>query len=89
MHKNQCKPHHSYFVFQSKDDEEEEIYSPSQNSEDEAEQENKNDYNDDEDNAYVDAMLKEIAETPSEPKQTGQKDLEVEFELAVSIFFLR
>ena len=33
-------------------------------------------------------MLKEVAETPSEPKQMRQKDLEVEFELAVSIIFL-
>ena len=75
-------------MFQSKN-EEEEIYSLSQSSEDEAEQEDNDDHNDDEDDAYVDAMLKEVAETPSEPKQMRQKDLEVEFELAVSIFFLR
>ena len=64
-----------------------EIYSPSQSSEDKAEQEDHNKYDDDEDDAYVDAMLKEVTETPSEPKQTRQKDLEVEFEIAVSIFF--
>ena len=74
------------FVFQSKD-EEEEIYSPSQSSKDEAEQEDHNDYDDDEDDTYVQAMLKEVTESPSEPKQTRKKDLEVEFELAVSIFF--
>ena len=51
------------------------IYSPSQSSEDEADQEDHNDYDDDKDDAYVQAMLKEVTETPSE------------FELAVSIFF--
>ena len=68
-------------MFKSKDDDVE-IYSPSQSSEEEAQEEEDN-----EDDVFVHSMLKEVVETPSESKQMKQKDLEVEFELAVSLFF--